>query len=148
MGKLLETKDRTFDQIVAFLGLPEGTRIHMSSNREKIDGDQTGVKLRNAKCFGKAGWATLSLDDQQDLVERLIEETDHQQLVTWLEERFGLGEEAATHVASARLPLGTGHLSKVTIERLLPHLSARSPLQRSGGGRRFRPSFEPSRQRQ
>ena len=124
VGKLLETKDRTFDQIVAFLGLPEGTRINMSSNREKIDGDQTGVKLRNAKCFGKAGWATLSLDDQQDLVERLIEETDHQQLVTWLEERFGLGEEAATHVASARLPLGTGHLSKVTIERLLPHLSA------------------------
>ena len=57
------------------------------------------------------------------MVERLIEETDHQKLVTWLEERFGLGEEAATHVASARLPLGTGHLSKVAIERLLPHLS-------------------------
>ncbi len=124
VGNLLESKDHTFGQIVAFLGLPEGTRINMSSNREKIDGDQTGVKLRNAKCFGKAGWATLSLDDQQDLVEGLIEKTDHQQLVTWLEKRFGLGEEAATHVASARLPLGTGHLSKVTIERLLPHLSA------------------------
>lgn len=120
--KLLETKERTFDQIVAFLGLPEGTRVNFANNREKLDGDQTAAVLRGTKRFGKAGWAKLTPDNQQELVERLLDASDHQELVTWLQERFELSEEAADQVATARLPNSTGNLSKVAIQQILPHL--------------------------
>lgn len=126
LGELLVTKDRTFDQIVACLGLPEDTRINLRTrNREKLDGDQTGAILRRAKCFGKSGWTKLSLDGQVELVEKLSGETaesDHLVLVDWLKDRFELSEEQADSVAAARLPDGTGHLSKAAIERLLPLL--------------------------
>lgn len=121
-NKLLETSDRTFDEIVAFLGLPEGTRINLSSNRDKLDGDQTAAKLRSAKCFGRPGWAKLTLDDQIEVVERLLDADDHPELVAWLEQRFDLDEEHADRVATAKLPYGTGHLSRAAIEQILPHL--------------------------
>ncbi len=123
VAALLGSKERKFEQIVKLLGLPDGTRVNLRTvARDKIDGDQTGAVLRAKKCFGKAGWSKLSLERQQEIVERLIEDEDAGALEDWLQDEFGLSEAAAEAVAGARLPQGTGHLSKAAIERLLPHM--------------------------
>lgn len=126
VSKLLQVAGRTFDpQVVALLGLPAGTRVNLRSlARESIEGDQTAKVLRARKCFGRSGWAKLSLDQQQELVEHLINEEDTDTLEDWLTDQFVLDEAAVEAVASARLPKGTGHLSKAAIERLLPYMRA------------------------
>ena len=125
VAKLLEVSSRTFDEVVALLGLPAGTRVNLHSiARERIQGDQTATVLRARKCFGRTGWAKLSLDQQQELVERLIDDEDAETLEDWLTDQFVLGEVAAEAVASARLPQGTGNLSRAAIERLLPYMQA------------------------
>ena len=122
VGRLLNIKDQTFDQVVSWLALPEGTRINLrSAARDKIDGDQTAAKLRERKRFGP-GWSKLSLDQHQEIVERLIEDEDADSLKDWLQDEFGLDKAAAEQVASAPLPAGTGRLSLCAIERLLPHM--------------------------
>ena len=122
VGRLLNIKDRTFDQVVSWLALPEGTRVNLrSAARDKIDGDQTAAVLRAGKRFGP-GWSKLSLERQQEIVERLIEDEDADSLEDWLQDEFGLDKAAAEQVASAPLPAGTGRLSLAAIERLLPHM--------------------------
>ena len=123
VAMLLDSNDRTFDRIVVGLALPEGTRVNLrSAARDRLDGDQTAKVLRARKRFGRAGWAKLSLDRQQELVERLLADERSEDLEAWLRDEFGLSGEAAEAVAAARLPQGTGNLSKAAIERLLPHL--------------------------
>ncbi len=122
VGRLLNIKDRTFDQVVSWLALPEGTRVNLrSAARDKIDGDQTAAVLRAGKRFGP-GWSKLSLERQQEIVERLIEDEDADSLEDWLQDEFGLDKAAAEQVASAPLPAGTGRLSLAAIELLLPHM--------------------------
>ena len=121
-AKLLGSTKQSFDQIVALLALPDGTRVNMrSAARDSIDGDQTARVLRGRRLFGK-DWAQLGLDRQQEVVERLLEDEDTERLEAWLREEHGLGEDAAEAVAAARLPQGTGNLSLEAMERLLPHM--------------------------
>lgn len=121
--KLLEVKSQKFEQLVKLAGLPEGTRFNLDTTaRDALDGDQTAAVLGSKRCFGKRGWANLGLERQQEVVERLIDEKDHDALTLWLQNEFALSSEAADAVASARLPQGTGHLSKAAIERLLPFM--------------------------
>ncbi|MCY4392686.1 MAG: type II CRISPR RNA-guided endonuclease Cas9 [Chloroflexi bacterium] len=125
VAKLLDSREFKLDHVAAFLGLPDGTRVNLRSTaRDKIDGDLTAAVLRAKKCFGRTSWARLSLDRQQELVERLIKDEDHERLVDWLRDEHGLSEDAAEAASSTRLPQGTGNLSKAAIERLLPHMSA------------------------
>ncbi|MXW42917.1 MAG: type II CRISPR RNA-guided endonuclease Cas9 [Acidimicrobiia bacterium] len=122
VDKLLSSKSRTFEQIVVDAKLPEGTRVNLRSiAREKLDGDLTASALSSGKCFGKK-WQQLSLERQQEVVERLIEVEDSWELEDWLQDEFDLSEEAAEAVAAARLPQGTGNLSLAAIEKLLPHM--------------------------
>ena len=122
VARLLGIKERTFDQVVAELGLPEGTRVNLRSPaRDKIDGDQTAAKLRARKRFGK-DWSKLSLERQQEVVERLLEDEDADGLKDWLGAEFGLDDKAAASVASTPLPLGTGRLSTAAITRILPSM--------------------------
>lgn len=119
--KLFEARSQKFEQLVTLAGLPEGARFNFHTTaRDALDGDQTAAVLGAKRCFGKRTWTSLGLEQQQDVVERLIEEKDYGKLTQWLRDEFGLSVEAAEAVASARLPQGTGHLSKAAIEQLLP----------------------------
>ena len=123
-AKLLGSRRRTFEQIVSDAALPEGTRVNLRSiARDRLDGDLTASALRAKKRFDRA-WDDLNIDRQQEIVERLVEDEDHEGLVDWLQDECGLREEAAEAVASARLPQGAGNLSKEAIKRLLPHMQA------------------------
>lgn len=119
---LLSRKQRTFEQVVNDAKLPEDTQVNLRSTaRDRIDGDLTASVLSAKKCFGKK-WQQLSLERQQEVVERLIEVENSLELEDWLRDEFDLSEEAAEAVATARLPQGTGNLSIAAIERLLPHM--------------------------
>jgi CRISPR-associated endonuclease Csn1 len=119
---LLTRKQRTFEQVVSDAKLPEGTQVNLRSiARDRVDGDLTASVLSAKKCFGKK-WQHLGLKKQQEIVERLLEEEDSEELEDWLQDEFGLSDEVAEAVALARLPQGTGNLSKEAIERLLPHM--------------------------
>ena len=120
--KLLAHKQRSFQQVVADAGLPEGTRVNLNSAaREGLDGDLTASKLASRKCFGSQ-WRQLGLDLQQRIVERLLEDEDSENLEVWLQDEFGLDAESSVSVALVRLPSGTSYLSSAAIERLLPFL--------------------------
>jgi len=123
VDKLTFCKSRKFEQIVVDAGLPEGTRINLRSiARETLDGDLTASVLGANKCFGKKQWQQLSLERQQEVVERLLEDEDSFELEKWLCDEFNLSEESAKAIATVQLRRGTGNLSLVAIERLLPYM--------------------------
>lgn len=122
IASLLSRKQRTFEQVVSDAKLLDGTHVNLRSTaRDRIDGDLTASVLSSKKCFGKK-WQQLNLERQQEVVERLIEDEDSLELEDWLRDEFDLSEESAEAVATARLPQGTGNLSKAAIESLLPHM--------------------------
>ena len=117
VDKLKKTKQQNFDKL-----FPD-TRINFSGPARKgLDGDLTASQLRRRERFGNRLWDSLSLERQQEVVERLLETEDHAELVNWLKDEFGLDDQHAEATASASLPAGTTHLSKTAIERLLPHM--------------------------
>ena len=115
--KLKSTKDQKFDRL-----FPE-QRVNLSTSARKgLYGDLTAAALRKPGRFGKL-WDKLDIDRQQEIVERLLDETeDHAELVDWLRDECELSETQAEEVAAASLPPGTTHLSKAAIEQLLPHM--------------------------
>ena len=120
IAKFLFTKQRTFEQVVSDAKLPENTQVNLRSTaRNRIDGDLIACVLSKRECFDKK-WRQLSLERQQEVVERLIEVEDSIEIEDWLRDEFDLSEEAAEAVAAAPLPRGTGNLSMAAIERLLP----------------------------
>ncbi|MXX80546.1 MAG: type II CRISPR RNA-guided endonuclease Cas9 [Chloroflexi bacterium] len=122
VNKLLEVRSRTFEQLATLAGLPDGSRFNFDTTaRDKLDGDQTAAVLGTGKRFGKR-WANLGPERQQLVVERLIEESDHETVVTWLRDELGLTAETAEAVAESPLPSGTGNLSRAAIECLLPFM--------------------------
>ncbi len=122
VAKLRRSRTRRFDQLVADAGLPEGTRCNLRTvAREELDGDRAAVPLRAKKCFGRK-WDRHSLEEQQQIVERLLADTNADDLVDWLMDEFGLDEAAAEAVSEAKLPPGTGNLSRAAIGRMLPFM--------------------------
>ena len=120
---LLGARSLTFEQIVKRARLPEGSRVNLATTaRSHLDGDRTAAILGAKKRFGKRVWANLGRERQQQIVERLLEDEDSERVEDWLRTEFGLSAEAAEAVASAPLPVGTSHLSKAAIERLLPYM--------------------------
>ena len=124
--KLKHTKVQDFEKL-----FPDAARINLSTTaRSKLDGDLTAAALRPPRLFGK-GWDGLGIVRQQEIVERLLDEKDHEKLVDWLRSDCHLGEESAEAIASASLPPGTAHLSKAAIERLLPHMRKGLPYDKA-----------------
>ena len=119
VAQLKSFKSRSFEQL-----FPEARVNFTRAAREGLDGDLTAATLRSSKRFGKRLWDGLDLERQQEIVERLLESEDHAELVKKLKDEFELDDQHAEAVASAPLPTGTTHLSKVAIERLLLHMHA------------------------
>ena len=65
--------------------------------------DETSAVLADKRRFGPR-WAKLTLAEQDEVVKRLLSETDEGALIDWLTARWGLEPEAAARVADATLP--------------------------------------------
>jgi CRISPR-associated endonuclease Csn1 len=132
-GKPSLTKDGklSFEKIRSILGLPEGARFNLESDkREHLLGDLTAAKLSQKQLFGKA-WRSFSLDRQNDVVTKLLDEVEEAQLIAWLVTQAGLDEAAARRAASAFLPDSHSRLGLRAIKAILPHMEG-DELSRCG----------------
>ena len=112
----------SFDQIRKRLKLEDQPRFNLESEKRKdLKGDVVAAELAHKSGFG-ADWHQFSLAEQDVIVARLMEEESEEKLVRWLQEQYGLSDQAAEYVAGARLPDGHARLGQSTIARILPFL--------------------------
>lgn len=119
-------KDMTFKRIRSHKKLNIGSEYTFNLESEKrtgLDGDDTAKKLSDKKRFGE-GWHDLSLTQQNEIVEKLLNEEREELLIAWLRDRWGLSNEAASEVAVVPLEDGYGRVGRTVISRMMPYLEA------------------------
>lgn len=133
---LFDRKDATFDQVRKHLGFLESVRFNLEAftkegattgGRKKIKGLPTDAELAKETRFGKKGWAKLTEDQKDTIVDELLAfhygyktdcgrgvKVEEQQLFLRLTEDFGLDAEQADNVIGCfdDLPTGHGRLSR------------------------------------
>lgn len=115
-----------FENLRKELKLPDDARFNYElSGRSGFKPDETAVKLRSKKAFGRA-WDSLDRDRQIELVEHLLQVEDPEALITWLMERHGLSEEQAEAVSGTRLPQGHGQFGRSVLADLVEVMESRS----------------------
>lgn len=123
--KALATAQLKFDVARKLIGASEHARfnIERDARRAYLDGDKTAAALAARACWGQA-WRELSLEDQDEVVERLLADADETALMAWLRAKHGLDEERAIAVSRAlnRLPDGHGALGRTASRRILKSL--------------------------
>lgn len=105
--KLLDSKEKvTFKEIRKKLGLDENITFNLESEtRDFLQGNSTAVKLRSKNRFGEI-WDSLSLEEQDNIVECLItaqEDSDVQKML----EKYDLSPEQKNFITKLVLPSGT-----------------------------------------
>jgi CRISPR-associated endonuclease Csn1 len=116
--QLFQKEKRTFDQIRKLLKLNRDWLFNLeSSKRSFLNGDKTAYRLGNAKLFGQK-WHGLSLDEQDSIVERLLNDEDEAAVTSWLQDSYGLSAEAAEKVANCNLPDGYGNLGRTALSQI------------------------------
>lgn len=104
---LLDSKEKvTFKEIRKKLGLDENITFNLESEtREFLQGNSTAVKLRSKNRFCEI-WDSLSLEEQDNIVECLItaqEDSDVQKML----EKYDLASEQKNFITKLVLPSGT-----------------------------------------
>lgn len=114
----------TFKDIRKVLKLGSDVKFsHESSRRPELATDETSAVLSDKKRFGPR-WARLTLAEQDEVVERLLSETDEGALIDWLVARWDLGPDAAARVADATLPDFHLRIGRKALSALLPVLES------------------------
>ncbi len=114
----------TFKDIRKVLKLGSDVEFsHESSRRPELATDETSAVLSDKKRFGPR-WARLTLAEQDEVVERLLSETDEGALIDWLAARWDLEPDAAARVADAPLPDFHLRIGRKALAALLPVLES------------------------
>ena len=126
VDKLLHQKTVTTDSIAkSILKLPPGYRLtHDDGQRKGFKGDETAGLMRDKSRFGADAWNRLTIQQQTEIVERLLNEPDETALINWLVAKTGLSKEAAEKVANTPLPEGYGSLGQTALNKIVPALEA------------------------
>ncbi|MGO1120908.1 type II CRISPR RNA-guided endonuclease Cas9 [Rhodovibrionaceae bacterium A322] len=121
-SKLKYAKATTFGQAHKALKLSPHESFNLESEvRDKLIGNETAALLGKKDLFGNR-WKTLSLEQQSEIVERLLTEEDEDALLAWLQDSWNLSPEEAAKVASAPIPEGYARIGRQALAALLPHL--------------------------
>lgn len=132
-GLLLCNRHRTFGQIRRALGLESTVRFNLQDDkRDKLLGDETAARLAGKKAFGPA-WYDLSLERQQETVERLLDEQDESKLKGWLASEHGLEPERAAEAARAALPDGHLRFGRQALRELVAVMEREARIDRVTG---------------
>ena len=124
IAKLLSTKSLKFDSLrKSTLRLPETARFNFEVSRTTLKGDETAAILAHKDRWGPA-WRELPLDQQDEIVTRLLEDEDPGTLRDFLQIEYGLSREAAENVADAPLPAGYASVCRPVAAKLLEQLTA------------------------
>lgn len=123
---LLDTKDKvTFDAIRKALKLTGACTFNLeSTSRTSLNGNTTAVKLRNKNRFGEL-WDTLSLEEQDSIVEKLITADEDKEIYDLLE-KYNLTDEQKEAIVKVQLPAGTTMLCKEVSEKLVQKMKSGS----------------------
>jgi CRISPR-associated endonuclease Csn1 len=132
---LERAKERKFDDIrkefCRKLSVPETIRFNLErGDRSKLLGMPTDVALAHKSVFGKA-WYDRDEAAKNAIVQSLVELLEKDDAVTIRHKataEWGLTPEAANALLDVDLPEGYASLSRVAIEKLLPHLERGLPL--------------------
>lgn len=119
---LATSKEADFNRIRKKLGFLESVRFNLErGKRTKLKGMTIDCLLAGPKAFGK-GWHKRPEAEKDAIVELLRDEEDDDSVVETLINRYGFSAEQASLALVIDLPTGYGHLSRVAIDRMLPHL--------------------------
>ena len=120
----LSKKDKIeFGDIRKSLGFLETVKFNLESgHRKNLWGHPTDAALANKNIFGKDWYGKSNAD--RDAIVRDVLELDDRELLERAKSEWGLSKEAAERLASLQLPEGYLHLSRVALEKLLPHVDA------------------------
>ena len=120
--KLQTKRELSFEQVRKQLKLPDTTVFNLEDEkRQKLQGNLTAAILSSKELIGD-GWFKLSEETQDDLVVRLLNETDETVLVRKITTDFAVSEETAEAISNKSLPEGYGSLSSKAIAQLKPIL--------------------------
>ena len=120
--RLMETKEAKFDQIRAWLKLPDTGLFNLErGGRKKLDGHLADSVLSGKKFLGKR-WAALPDNIKDTIVDILIEEDTTDETVRRLVAECDFSAEDARLAAGVHLPEGHMSFSRCAIAKLLPHL--------------------------
>ena len=84
--------------------------------RDKLNGNATAIDMRKPELFGDQ-WNTLSVDDQNDVLEMLHDAIDDDHLIADLIARFDLSDAQAEALSKFPLKSATTHLSRKFMQR-------------------------------
>lgn len=122
---LLKVKEKvSFAKMLTTLKLAHGTSFNLEDiKRKDLKGNKTAVELSKDDLFGKT-WHEFSLEQQDAIVDKLLNEPSEQELVKWLTTHCAVDTIKAKKIAESIcvLPEGYGHLSKAALDRILPKL--------------------------
>lgn len=122
--KLQDKNKVTFKTLGRLIKLKEGERFNKESeNRKDLMGDEVRAELMHKDRFGP-DWATLPVERQWAIVERLVNEDDTAALLVWLQSEQGADRETAESIANAHLPEGHGRFGITATTALLQQLKA------------------------
>lgn len=121
---LLEgSREVRFSAMLKALKLPGHAKFNLEDiKRDRLRGNQTSAALSKPDLFGKQ-WGSFSLEKQDAIVDRLLNEPSEAALVQWLMEHTGVDQECAARIADAGLPEGYGNISLAAIDQILPELT-------------------------
>jgi len=116
---LLDKKEKlSFAAMKKELGLDESCTFNLErGGREYLQGNITAVKLRNKNRFGEL-WDSLSLAEQDRIVEKLITADEDAEIISILEQ-YDLTDEQKKNIVATVLPSGTSMLCKEVTEMLV-----------------------------
>ncbi len=108
-----------FSKMRTILKLGKEVRFNKEKdNRKGLEGDVVHFRLSGPDTFGNH-WATMSVEQQAEITEKLRTATDHDDLVAWLQGQYGLEKTKAEAVANTSVPSGFGRLGLTAVTSLL-----------------------------
>ena len=114
----------TFNQLRKLLSLSAYDIFNLESeNRPYLEGDKTAAVMMQKERWGTA-WLKLDTPAQDEIIEKLLEEENEADLLTWLQQQYGFDTVQAEAIADAPIPNGYGNLSKKAVDCLQPILQA------------------------
>ncbi|HAC32086.1 MAG TPA: type II CRISPR RNA-guided endonuclease Cas9 [Treponema sp.] len=122
---LLDSKEKvTFDAFRKALKLNSACTFNLEKNRDFLLGNATAVKMRHKNRFGDL-WDSLSLEDEDLIIEKLITADEDSEILALLE-KYNLTEEQKDSILKLQLQTGTTMLCKEVSEKLVHKMESDS----------------------
>ncbi len=127
--ELLNTKDKvTFDQMRKALNLNENYTFNLEENRDFLIGNPTSVKMKSKNRFGEL-WNTLSIEEQDKIVETIITADEDEQVYEILKP-YNLSQEQKDYIVKNTLfTSGTSMLCKEISEQIVKRMEEIADLE-------------------